>query len=224
LVWRWGVDGFSDREDPLIVFVESGWQLVSLQGFFDTGCGGLPTLDSIYVQAQVPAVFSAAQVPCTPTVDITLGSTADSCAFFIGDSLWTNDCAGYFNYRSKRYEQIIFTLYATQANGCNDTLQTTVDLSIEPSIFYANAFTPDADGINDLWPVRIDHPDKGFELRIFDRWGSEIWATTDPGAQWNGELDGGQAPVGVYSYIVRWIDPCESARELVDRGHLTLFR
>jgi len=224
LVWRWAGGGFSNQEDPLIAFDEAGWQFVSLQPFDSLGCGGLAMLDSIYAQPQVPAVFSVAQVPCTPTVDVVLGSFADSCAFFIGDSLWTNDCNGFFNYNNRRYVEVTYTLYATQANGCNDTLEVVLDIRTEPTLFYANAFTPNEDGINDFWPVRIDHPDVGFDLRLYDRWGTQIWSTTDPEDQWDGELDGGQAPLGVYVYQVRRRDPCEPSRELVDRGHVTVFR
>lgn len=220
LVWRWAGYGFSNQVNPLIAFTGSGWQPVSLQGFDLLGCGGLPVLDSIFAQPQVPAIFTAAQVPCTPTVDIVLGSTADSCAFFIGDSLWTNDCASYFRYDNMRYDSVAFTLYATQANGCNDTLDIIIDVRTEPTLFYANSFTPNDDGINDFWPVRVDHPDLGFELKIYDRWGAQLWATEDPNEQW----DGADVPNGVYVYTVRRRDPCEPTKELVDYGHLTVFR
>lgn len=226
LVWRWGIGnyGFSNQTDPTILFTDYGWQPVSLQGFDSLGCGNAAVLDSIYANYQVPAIFTALHVPCTPTVDITLGSSTDSCAFFINDVLWTNDCGGFFNYDNRRYEELTFTLYATQPNGCNDTLTTTVDVRTEPVLFLANAFTPNEDGINDLWPMRVEISDYGFELLLFDRWGELIWETKKPTDQWDGIVDGDQAPTGVYVYTMRMRDPCEGTNQIERTGHVTLFR
>lgn len=224
LVWRWADFGFSNELNPLIHFTQPGWGQVSLQGFDSLGCGGLPVLDSIYAQAQVPAILSVMQVPCTPFVDIVLGSTADSCAFFIGDSLITNMCAGYIRYDMHRYLEYTYTHYATQANGCNDTTEVVVDVRTEPTLFLANAFTPNEDGINDFWPVRTDIADTGFELKVYDRWGAELWSTIDPEEQWDGEAGGGQVPLGVYVYTMKMRDPCEPTNEITSTGHVTIFR
>ncbi|MEO8590872.1 MAG: gliding motility-associated C-terminal domain-containing protein [Flavobacteriales bacterium] len=224
VVWTWGGFGFSNQLDPIIAFPAAGIQPVTLQGFDSLGCGGLAVLDSIYILAQVPAIFTAEQVPCTPMVDIVLGSTADSCAFFIGDSLFTNDCAAYFRQDMVRYDVYTYTLYATQANGCNDTLEIVVDVRTEPTLFIANAFSPNGDGINDRWPDRVDFPDTGFELRLYDRWGVDIWGTEDPNEQWDGSIGSATAPVGVYAYTVRRRDPCEPTREIAGTGHLVLVR
>lgn len=224
LVWTWGGYGFSNLYDPLVSFTGAGYQPVTLQPFDSLGCGALAMLDSIWVQAQVPAIFTAAQVPCTPFVDLVLGSTADSCAFFIGDSLVWHDCSGYWRHDMVRYDEYTYTLYATQPNGCNDTLEVTVDVRTEPTLFYANAFTPNGDGINDYWPVRIDHPDDGFELRVYDRWGIEIWSTEDPNEQWDGSAGGDIVPIGVYAYTVRRRDPCQPTSEISSTGHLTVFK
>ncbi|MBK9177042.1 MAG: gliding motility-associated C-terminal domain-containing protein [Flavobacteriales bacterium] len=224
LVWRWGGFGFSNLPDPTVVFPQAGWQPISLQGFDTLGCGGLPVVDSLFIRAQVPAIFSAVQVPCTPMVDIVLGSVADSCAFFIGDSLVTHDCASYFRWDFGRYDFYEFTLFATQANNCNDTTHVIVDVRTEPTLFLANAFTPNEDGINDFWPDRVDIPEAGFELVLYDRWGNNIWSTTNPLDQWDGALSGGQAPLGVYVYTMKMRDPCSPTNSIEKVGHMTLFR
>lgn len=224
LVWRWADSGFSNELNPLVNFTQAGWNPVSVQPFDSLGCGGLPVADSIYAQAQVPAIMSVVQLPCTPYVDIVLGSTTDSCAFFIGDSLLTNVCSSFIRSNMERYDVYTYTFYATQANGCDDTTSVTVDVRTEPTLFLANAFTPNGDGINDLWPVRVDIPNTGFELRLFDRWGVEQWATVDPQAQWDGTFGGGEAPLGVYVYTMKMRDPCEPTNEITSKGHVTLFR
>jgi gliding motility-associated-like protein len=220
LIWRWDGWGFSNLRDPLVNFTTSGWRPISLQGYDLNGCGSLPLLDSVYIRAQVPAIFTATQVPCTPQVDIVLGSTADSCAFFIGDSLVTHDCATYFRWDFGLYREYALTLFATQANNCNDTTLIVVDVRTEPTLFLANAFTPNDDGINDKWPDRVDIPDTGYELKLFDRWGRSIWSTTNPVEQW----DGASTPMGVYVYTMRMRDPCYPTNEITKTGHVTVFR
>ncbi len=224
LVWRWGASGFSNELNPLVNFTESGWQPISLQGFDSLGCGSIAFPDSIFAQAQVPAILTVMQVPCTPFVDIVLGSTADSCAFFIGDSLITNECSTFIRYNMLRYQEYTYTHYATQSNGCDDTTTVVVDVRTEPTLFLANAFTPNEDGINDFWPVRTDIADTGFELHVYDRWGVELWSTIDPEEQWDGSADGGQVPLGVYVYTMKMRDPCEPTNEITSTGHVTIFR
>jgi len=225
LVWRWADYGFSNETDPVISFTSGpGWMPISLQGFDSLGCGNLPLLDSIYAEYQTPAILTVMQDPCTRFVDIVLGSNTDSCAFFIGDSLITNDCAGYIRYDMLRYAEYTYTLYATQPNGCNDTTAIVVDVRTEPTLFLANAFTPNDDGINDLWPVRVDIPDDGYELHVYDRWGVELWGSIDPEEQWDGQAGGTALPMGVYVYTMRMRDPCEPTNEVTSKGHVTLFR
>lgn len=221
LVWQWGVDGYSNERDPLVSFPEAGWQPISLQAFDLNGCGNLPVQDSIFIIAQVPAIFTATQIPCTPIVRIALGSlTADSCALYIGDSLVSHDCTGYLEWDHRLYDFYPYTLHATQVNGCNDTLETIVDVRTEPTLFLANSFTPNNDGINDTWPVRVDIPELGYELRMFDRWGNILWTTNDPQEQW----DASALPMGVYVYTMKMRDPCSTTNEIVKKGHVTLFR
>lgn len=220
LVWRWDVDGFSNATDPTVSFTQTGWQPISLQPFDAFGCGNVPTLDSMFIQVVKPATYSVTQIPCTPMVDIVLSSEADSCAFFIGDSLVVNACNDYLRWDFRRYDVYDFTFYATQVNHCDDTVAVSVDVRTEPVLFLANAFTPNDDGINDLWPDRVDIPENGYELVLYDRWGSTLWSTTDPNEQW----DGASTAMGVYPYTMRMRDPCEPTKEITKTGHLTLFR
>lgn len=221
LEWRWGGFGVSNARDPLIAFPEPGWQPVSLQAFYYDGCGNLPVQDSIFIIAQVPALFTARQIPCTPQVEILLQSTtADSCAFYIGDSLVTHDCTASIRWDHRFYDFYPYTLFATQANGCNDTLAAIVDVRTEPTLFLPTAFTPNDDLINDRWPDRVDIPSLGYELRLFNRWGESVWATNRPEDQW----DGAGSPVGVYVYTMKMRDPCSPTNEITKQGHVLLFR
>ena len=224
IVWRWATNGFSNAFNDLINFSQSGYQPISIQGFDTLGCGGLAVQDSIFIEAQTPAIFTATQIPCTTELEILLGSDTDSCAFFINDSLYVNQCNGFIRYDIERYDFHTFTLYATQPNGCNDTLEVIVDVRTEPTLFLANAFSPDGDGINEFWPDRVEIPALGYEVVVYDRWGRQVWVSTDPLAQWDGTFGGSQVPVGVYAYTMKHRDPCQATDEISSRGHVTIVR
>lgn len=92
-------------------------------------------------------------------------------------------------------------------------------------LFVPNAFSPNADGHNDVFLPRFpcDRTAFFYELRIYNRWGQEIFITRDPGQGWNG-LSGGQyAETGVYHYTVS-VSADRSGKALFKKGQLTLLR
>ena len=223
VVWRWQDQealNFNER----VMFNGSGYQRISWQGFYAGGCPNIPVEDSIFINARVQAIFTAEQIPCSKFVELTFGSNTDSCALFIGDSLYFNACNGSIRWDAPEYAEYDLTLYATQPNHCDDTLAITVDMRTEPTLFLANAFSPDDNGFNDLWPANTDLPEAGYEVEVFDRWGTMMWRTTDTKDQWDGSYGGVKMPVGVYVYTMRHRDPCELTREVSNRGHLTIVR
>ena len=107
--------------------------------------------------------------------------------------------------------------------GCVDTAIAVVRISGLFSLHVPNAFTPDGDGINDLFlPVMRDAMTDGYQLLIFDRWGEEIFTTTDTLAGWDGTVkgEGPKTDVYVWRILVR-SDVDGVKREF--RGHVTVL-
>ena len=111
------------------------------------------------------------------------------------------------------------TLVAYSNDGCADTARTQVCVEAEYALFAPNAFTPNGDGINDVFlPISpILFPEE-YELRIADRWGREIFATADRAEGW----DGMDAPSGVYIWTLRIRDAFGRGHD--HRGHVVLVR
>ena len=66
-----------------------------------------------------------------------------------------------------------------------------------------NVFSPNGDGINDLFrPQRTSYVDK-VEMTIFNRWGIQVFYTEDPDVNWDGKINNTDRLVspGVYYYI-----------------------
>ncbi len=98
-------------------------------------------------------------------------------------------------------------------------------LKPQDHVFYLpNAFTPNGDGINDVWiPVANVVDLETYRLRIFDRWGMLLFETEDPWEGWDGTIGGQLMPDGVYVYQADVVDAIKRERyEFM--GHLTLFR
>jgi gliding motility-associated-like protein len=90
-------------------------------------------------------------------------------------------------------------------NGCDSTV--TLDLYLLDcsmlTIFAPNSFTPDADGTNDIWSPIIQNV-KSYSFDIYNRWGQRIFTST--GDPWDGTYQGNKCQMGVYTYIIDWID------------------
>lgn len=61
-------------------------------------------------------------------------------------------------------------------------------------LFAPNAFTPNDDGINDVFAPACDCTLRNYALTVYDRWGEAVFRSDEPGRGWNGTLGG--APVG----------------------------
>lgn len=100
------------------------------------------------------------------------------------------------------------------ANNCNsqsDTINvSTKDCNVDSNIkiIIPNIFTPNNDGSNDLFIIE-GITNGNWELRIFNRWGNEVFFTDKPQSEgWNGinRINNTQVPSGVYYYILKQVD------------------
>lgn len=93
------------------------------------------------------------------------------------------------------------TLTVTDNNGCQATQEIQVRDEC-PDIVIPNAFTPNGDGINDTWDIPGLAYDQTVLVRIFDRYGQQVYQSRGYGTPWNGEYRGKKLPQGVYYYII----------------------
>jgi gliding motility-associated-like protein len=96
------------------------------------------------------------------------------------------------------------------------------DRDCTPRVFIPSAFTPNGDGVNDRFEVKGDGI-SDYSIRIFNRWGAEVFYSTRMANAWDGTINGEPAPTGVYVYVVT-IKGFQFSRVMVERGSLTLMR
>ena len=93
----------------------------------------------------------------------------------------------------------------TDTNGCvslDSLLVTPI-----PEIYYGTGFTPNGDGVNDVWEIdRIDdYPNCVVE--IYNRWGEQLFRSVGYAQKWDGEYNNKPLPVGTYYYVIELNDP-----------------
>lgn len=70
-----------------------------------------------------------------------------------------------------------------------------------PELWVPNAFTPEGNGINDVWgtvPVFV----RNYNMRVYNRWGQKVWESTDKKQQWDSFVNGVKPADGVYAWYV----------------------
>lgn len=95
---------------------------------------------------------------------------------------------------------ITYTLTVTDSRGCVSTDQTIIKVS--PEIVIPNTFTPNGDGINDLWNIEGLIAYQQSTIDIFDRYGQKVFHSVGYGKAWDGTFAGKQVPNGVYYYVI----------------------
>ncbi len=116
-----------------------------------------------------------------------------------------------------------YWLEATDMNGCVGRDSIKVIDSLCPVYFYIpSAFTPNGDGLNDIFKPTFAGSVSGYHLSIYNRWGGNVFDSKNPEEGWDGTLKGYAQPTGVYIWICSYSLDGKALRK--DKGTVTLLR
>jgi len=116
---------------------------------------------------------------------------------------------------------ISYKVTAVTPEGCTamDTVKVTVYKG--PDIYVPNAFTPNGDGHNDV--LRVTAPGiKTLLFVVFNRWGQEVFRTTNPGMGWDGRLKGTPQDAGTFVWMLEAVD--YTGKVIQRKGTVLLIR
>ncbi|MES2567412.1 MAG: CotH kinase family protein [Bacteroidota bacterium] len=89
-------------------------------------------------------------------------------------------------------------------------------------VVFPTAFTPNGDGRNDiLEPLGIRNV-KSMTIEIWNRWGEQVFSSSDAAKGWDGNYKGTPAQTGVYAYLVKYMK--SDGEEKIIKGNITLIR
>lgn len=108
------------------------------------------------------------------------------------------------------------------ANGCAQTLEVEVGVSPVPDCLASNmGFSPNGDGINDLWELPCIDDYTNQEVQVLNRWGQRVFFSLGYSEAWDGRTVGEVLPSGTYYYLITM---ALDGRQLEFKGTLSIVR
>lgn len=117
-----------------------------------------------------------------------------------------------------------FYLYDTK-HDCNYTSSIPIDvitLCEEPEIFIPNSFTPNGDGVNDVFRVKGNYIES-LKLDIYNRWGERIITLDHPDDAWDGQFKSQPLSADVFVYHAE-VGCYNGKKPFLKSGNITLLR
>jgi gliding motility-associated-like protein len=220
-----GPSGFSDTtQSPYLanaVPADNGVYSVTVVDFFD-GCRGTG-----YTNVVIGPVAFTTLTNVTSTQTINYGSSvqlnADNATYY-----WWMPDDGTLNNRNisdpiaTPTQNTVYTVYGIDtATGCMDSAKVLVNVIFD-SIAIPSAFTPNGDGLNDVFkPLGMKYQSL-IEFSIYNRWGQRIFTTNNKEEGWDGTFNGVKQDMDVYNYLL--IVAMDNGTNKVLKGTVTLIR
>jgi len=165
--------------------------------------------------------------PEANVIALTNGDLIDSFEWYVGAlGAISSAESPEFNFVAEGVWSYLVCLNAMSVNGCLDTICRYVNVDPDLVIYVPNAFTPDDDGLNDVFlPIVRGVRSEGFEFLIFDRWGDVVFRTDQIGIPWVGNHRSGNyfVPNDVYVWLLK-AQGIEEGQEIKREGTVTIVR
>ena len=99
---------------------------------------------------------------------------------------------------------ITLRTFVSNSTGTDELEAQTITISIADSkLEFPNAFSPNGDGINDIYKAKSDYKSIiSFRAIILNRWGQKLYEWDDPSGGWDGKYKGNDVKQGVYFVYV----------------------
>ncbi|HTB32582.1 MAG TPA: gliding motility-associated C-terminal domain-containing protein [Bacteroidia bacterium] len=209
--WRWnfGNGDSSNVQNPIYCYPNSGNYSVDLTTVTDSGCSStLSQFNYITVYSHPNGSFSMSPQP-TNILNATIQFTDNSTdAYGLAYWIWNFGVTG--NDTLSDLQNPSYTYWDTgtfcpsevvmNIHGCVDTVTNCLVIGPAFTCYIPDAFTPNGDGKNEKFMVH-GNDIKTFEMYIFDRWGQQLFHTTDINDGWDGSAKAGGAVQQEDSYV-----------------------
>jgi gliding motility-associated-like protein len=231
--WNWvfGSDGTSSLQNPLNCFENAGVYDVTLTVTTNLGCVSTLTIPNMITAHALPtASFVYDPQPASiaaPNINFhDLSTSATSWFWDFGDTASASNTSNLSNPMHTYSDTGTYcvTLIVTNTSSCADTAYN-CELVITPefTFYIPSAFTPNNDGLNDVFMVKGEHIQE-FTMRIYDRWGQLTYFSKDINQGWDGRLMklGEIAQQDTYVYMIELKDKIGERHQYI--GHVTIIK
>jgi len=225
LEWSFGDGSTSTTANPTYTYSMAGSYQPTLTITSADTCSITQNLATTINVTTLPnAAFSANPLAVTsisPLITFTAVAPGSSCYYDFGDGSVDSSCYTQHIYQDTGV--FIVKFVTINAGGCADSSFITVEVKDIYNLTLPNAFSPNNDGLNDVYQV-FSKGIRNFELWVYNRRGQIVWTTTNPDEVWNGKYlnQYEDCPSGVYVYRVRTKDVNNKKHE--ETGDITIIR
>lgn len=116
------------------------------------------------------------------------------------------------------------TLNVTSEHGCVASVTNVIGVEQSYTVYVPNAFTPDANGVNEVfYPVMYGFDKHDFQMEIYNRWGQLVFKTYNMDIGWDGSYGGDVCQDGVYTWKIS-ARVLKSSKTLSFVGHVNIVK
>jgi gliding motility-associated-like protein len=189
-----------------------------IKGRSSSGCTMILPVEVIITKLEPLNVFEPPTVSYPTTVDITQAVIQEE---GLNYTYWMNQQAT-IPLKNPNAIRLPGTYYikATNSEGCNVLAPVKVNILL-PDFMIPNTFTPNGDGVNDVFTVIVGNAYTIKSFKIFNRWGDIVYETTDIYKYWDGLKENSNVPTGVYYWV---LDGDENLKSFRKSGYVTVLR
>ncbi len=232
--WNFSDGQTASGATPSLCFTNDSQQqlpvTVTLTATSNQGCVSVLTTNNMLTVNPIPvADFSASPQPTTifePVISFTDLSYANiaSWQWTLGDGNNSTDQNPIHEYAVPGIYDV--NLYIVNIYGCDNEITKPVEIKPEFILYVPNTFTPDGNGVNEVFiPViadfSFDH--LRYEFMIFNRWGDQIFYTQNYLVGWDGTHNGQPAKTDTYVWKIK-VKDAVSGKIKEFYGHVNLLR
>lgn len=212
-----------------IPFAPNGSGIYFVTGYDANGCSGtamanVTVFENPYVAFTWDNQDLSMTTPGTDFNNLSQGATSFSWDF--GDGVTSNAFEPYHEFPDQEGGDYWVTLTGTSDEGCIAVATEYIEVEQDYSIFVPNAFTPDNNGVNEIFtPVLFGFDEEDFALFIFNRWGQLVFESHNMDIGWDGTF--GSSADAVQDGVFTW-KIVARVKNSIDRktytGHVTLLK
>jgi gliding motility-associated-like protein len=204
--------------DAQILVTQSDWYQLD----FLNECVGFK--DSVYVELPVPALNldlgEDKILKLGESLQLNFESNATGALTYTWESSGEEalSCLDCPNPNIRPLHPTTITLQITDEKGCTASDQLFIDIEQTREMYAATAFSPNADGINDVFFIQ-GPPATIRSFQVYNRWGALVFETSgelvgDPAAAWDGRFKGKKAASDLYIWQAELVFPDDFTQQL----------
>jgi len=224
--YQWKVNGINAGTNSPIYINDQLKQgdVISCNMIANTVCSGIQSVNSNNLSITVKPVPVISFDPANPS--IVSGNSVQLKAVVQGNIssyLWTPATslsnAAIPNPVANPRATTTYNLHVVSQDNC--VADKTITVLVYNDIYIPNSFTPDNNGVNDIFKIP---PGTSLILQsfsIYDRYGNELFRTSNINEGWNGTYRGARSPLGTYTYIIKGTS---QGRPVLLQGTVTIVR